>query len=272
MTRQLLIFTDLDGSLLDLETYSYDAARPALREVRARGVPLIFCSSKTRAEQEFFRAEIGVCDPFIVENGAAIFIPKTYFPFAYEAQREDGDYNVIELGAGVELIRQHLEQVRKDLRLSFRGYAELSLAELCAATNLDAAAALRAQQREYSETIIGAMSPRETDVLQRTLQQVGLSCLRGSRFYTVTSLSADKGKAVRMLTALFHRHFGFILTAGIGDGLNDAPMLQCVDMPFLLRKAGGGWANVEAANLCKVDDGGARGWNAVVCRLLRDGG
>ncbi|MFB3136761.1 MAG: HAD hydrolase family protein [Nitrospirales bacterium] len=78
-TTRLVIFTDLDGSLLDTETYRFDAARAALEELTARQVPLVLCTSKTRAEVEPLRQELGITDPFIVENGgASIFLARTF--------------------------------------------------------------------------------------------------------------------------------------------------------------------------------------------------
>jgi len=74
-----IIFTDLDGTLLDSDTYSYEKAKIALQLLKKRRIPLIFCTSKTRAEIEFWRDEVGNYDPFISENGGGIFIPKDYF-------------------------------------------------------------------------------------------------------------------------------------------------------------------------------------------------
>ena len=39
MKRVILIFTDLDGSLLDHEGYSYENALTALAIIRARSIP-----------------------------------------------------------------------------------------------------------------------------------------------------------------------------------------------------------------------------------------
>ena len=66
----LIVFTDLDGTLLDHETYSLEPARPALDRLASEGIPLILASSKTAAEIDRLRAEIGCADfPAIVENG-----------------------------------------------------------------------------------------------------------------------------------------------------------------------------------------------------------
>ena len=75
-----VIFTDLDGTLLDRQTYSWEQAASAINWVKERRIPLVFCSSKTRVEQEVIQAELNIAEPFIVENGSAIFFPEGYFP------------------------------------------------------------------------------------------------------------------------------------------------------------------------------------------------
>lgn len=65
----LLVFTDLDGTLLDHHTYSWQPARPALERLDGLKIPLILCSSKTSPEMLGLRAELGNRHPFIVENG-----------------------------------------------------------------------------------------------------------------------------------------------------------------------------------------------------------
>ena len=82
---QLVIFTDLDGTLLDARNYSWRAAQPALDQLRRRRVPVVFCTSKTRAEILPLREELRNADPFVAENGGAIYVPRSYFPFPLPA-------------------------------------------------------------------------------------------------------------------------------------------------------------------------------------------
>ena len=72
-TPPFLVFTDLDGSLMEHETYSIEAARPALAELADRGITPIFASSKTATEIISIQASSGLNAPFICENGAAIY-------------------------------------------------------------------------------------------------------------------------------------------------------------------------------------------------------
>ena len=72
----VVIFTDLDGTLLDHETYGWKEAKPALNLCKALKVPLILVSSKTRAEMNLLRHELELTSPFISENGGGIFFPE----------------------------------------------------------------------------------------------------------------------------------------------------------------------------------------------------
>ncbi len=94
----LVIFTDLDGTLLDHETYSYTPATEALDLLVRKGIPLILCSSKTRAEIELIQLDLRLRHPFISENGGAVFIPRGYLPFAPEGARNIEGYEALEFG------------------------------------------------------------------------------------------------------------------------------------------------------------------------------
>ena len=106
---RLLVFSDLDGSLLDERDYSYEPALPLISALRKNDIPLIFCTSKTRAEIEPLRTELNNTHPFISENGGAIYIPVEYFLHKWDHNREDEKYQIIELGTPYAQIRKILE-------------------------------------------------------------------------------------------------------------------------------------------------------------------
>ena len=78
-TMMLLVFTDLDGTLLDHHSYSWAPARPALASLHERGDAVMLVSSKTLAEISTFRRELGLPHPVVAENGAVIDVPDGYF-------------------------------------------------------------------------------------------------------------------------------------------------------------------------------------------------
>ena len=122
----LMIFTDLDGTLLD-SSYSYEMALPALKLVSKGNIPLIICSSKTRAEIEVIRKDLGNNHPFVSENGGGIYISKNsklQMPNAKYIIEETDEYYLIKLGADYADLRRALAEIRAE------GFLELSPIEI----------------------------------------------------------------------------------------------------------------------------------------------
>jgi mannosyl-3-phosphoglycerate phosphatase len=258
-----IIFSDIDGTLIDFERYSFEVTSGMVATVAARGIPLILCSSKTRVEQESLRAALGISGPFIVENGSAIFIAPDTFAFDFPHQRLR-EYQVIELGVLSATIRAALAAARQETGLDFTGYGDLSPAEVAAVTGLDEAAARRARQRDYSETIVTPLDNPALEQLRAAPAMRGLSVIHGGRFHTVTGAAADKGAAVARLVALYRRQLGDIVTIGLGDSANDRPLLAAVDRPYLVQKPGGAWEAMDVPGLVRVPAVGPVGWRTVI--------
>lgn len=85
-----VIFSDLDGTLLDSQAYSFQAAEPALLPLRKQGTPLVLCTSTTRAEVKVLRDRLHIRHPFTVENGGTIYIPKKLRSFYTRRSRSAG--------------------------------------------------------------------------------------------------------------------------------------------------------------------------------------
>ncbi len=262
-----VVFTDLDGTLLDRVTYSYDKALPSIEYLRQRKIPLVFCSAKTRAEQEVYRRELSISAPFIVENGGAIFIPYGYFPFDFHYHKTRGRYSVIELGMSYQDIRVILERMRSELGLKFKGFGDMSPEEVAAETGLDLDAARRAKEREYDETVKLEGSPEEIDRVLNAIKQAGLNWTHGGQFYDAMGTS-DKGKATTILIDLFRKKLGQVETVGIGDSLNDLPMLSVVDIPVLVQKPEGVWEETGLLYLHKVKGVGPEGWARAIEEII----
>jgi len=270
MKLKPVIFTDLDGTLLDLGTYSYDGALPSIEHLRSQGVPIIFCSAKTRAEQEVYRKELQINDPFIVENGGAVFVSRGYFPFDFEYHKVKNSYQVIELGISYYRIREILAQVRDDTGVNFKGFGDMSAEEVASLTGLNLEAAQRAKAREYDETLNLVGTPDEINKVLNAIKKTGLNYTSGGRYYDVTGPN-DKGKATRILIDLFNRKSGQIKTIAIGDSPNDLPMLSAVDIPVLVQKPGGTWEEIDIPHLHRVEGIGPEGWARAVEEIIEQG-
>jgi mannosyl-3-phosphoglycerate phosphatase len=270
MKLKPVIFTDLDGTLLDLETYSYDRALPSIEDLRRQEIPVIFCSAKTRAEQEVYRKELQINDPFIVENGGAVFISRGYFPFSFEYHRVEDGYQIIELGIPYHQIRRILAQVRDDTGVNFRGFGDMSVEEVASVTGLALEAAQRAKAREYDETLNLEGTPEEINRVLNAIGETGLNYTSGGRYYDVTGPN-DKGKATRILIDLFRGKLGQVQTVAIGDSPNDLPMLAEVDIPILVQKPGGVWEEIDMTHIHRVEGIGPQGWARAVEEIIKRG-
>src|SRR3990172_223372 len=107
---EIVGFSDLDGCLLDRETYECDRAASAAEQLKQQDIPLVLCSSKTQAEVEVYRALLGLADPFIIENGGAILIPVGYFPFPHAFTRVVGAYQLVEFGVSYARLAESLRE------------------------------------------------------------------------------------------------------------------------------------------------------------------
>lgn len=262
-----IIFTDLDGTLLDRDAYDCHAALPALDLIRRRGVPLVFCSSKTRAEQTELRDRLGVRHPFIIEDGSALCFDAGYFPFEVAAERREGDVFVLPLGPAYDSIRAAIRAVREETGIELKGFADVTDERVAALTGLDLEAAGRARAREFEETLVTPMTQETAARVAEALARRDLALSRGARFYAVKGRS-DKGTAVKVLDKLYRRWHGATRTVGLGDSFNDQPMLRAVDVPVLVEKKAGGWENLDVPDLLRVEGAGPEGWNRFVLDFL----
>lgn len=264
--QSLVLFTDLDGTLLDHHTYTAEGALEALQHLSEHRIPVVFCSSKTFAEQIYLQRQIGVCQPFILENGGGVAIPQGYFAIKnYTAVRQQEGYDVVALvEANTPLIREALRTFEE-----IKGFSTATDAELAAATGLQGEALGRARDRWFTETLLGCENVEALDRLKQSFLEKGWTLSRGGRFYTVTDAKADKGKAVQWLASVFREQGPTdVLLAATGDSMNDMPMLAVVDFPFLVQRPDGTWADMDVPGLTRIAGIGPVGFTAAVAQLL----
>ncbi len=268
-TPKLVIFTDLDGTLLDRNTYSFEPAQPALRLIRQKDIPLVLSSSKTRAEIEFYRKELENGHPFISENGGAVVVPKDYFSFRFSYDRETDRFFILELGIFYPRIIEVLDSVKKETGISMKGFSDLTEKEISSLCALDTKKAELAKKREYDEPFFIEGGEKEIEIVRRKIEEKGMTYAWGGRLHHLLGRN-DKGKAVGILKELYEKQFSSIFTVGIGDSLNDLPMLSVVDHPFFLK--GEGRVSPEALSPiqnCTIIRGtGPQAWNEVILNIL----
>jgi mannosyl-3-phosphoglycerate phosphatase family protein len=268
--KQFVFFTDLDGTLLDYHAYSFDDARPALALLASRRIPLVICSSKTRAEIQYYRERMDNHHPFISENGGGIFIPKGYFHFAIHngewSVHEEGNYIAIRLGARYAQLREAVAALKREGFL-IKGFGDMTPEEIAEATGLGMAQAKMSKMRDFDEPFFFTGNEEEQRKLLDAIRGKGFNCTRGRFFHLLGN--SDKGRAVSILTALYKKASGDITTVALGDNPNDLPMLESVDLPVIVQKHDGSYdPRIDLPRFLKAGGIGPRGWNNVVERIL----
>lgn len=265
--KSFIIFSDLDGSLLSYESYSWDEASFALGVLREKDIPLIFCSSKTKGEIMYYRKKLNNEHPFVTENGGAIFIPKDYRRFKVDYTRLEGDYWVIELGTSRRVLLKALDDIKNKKGLKIKGFSDMDVEEVSELTRLPPEVVSLAMERDYSEPFIVEGDPEPA---LREIENIGWRWTSGRRFFHING-DHDKGRAVRLLSDIYKNNTKDIdwVTVGLGDSLNDLPMLEIVDKAILLKDQQGAYdPKVRLLNLM-YEEAGPKGWSKAILGLIQ---
>jgi mannosyl-3-phosphoglycerate phosphatase family protein len=274
MKKKVLIFTDLDGTLLDFYTYSYGKALPALGYIRKREIPLIICTSKTKAEIEVYQQKIKNRHPFIAENGGAIFIPKNYFKTMITGLTERNGYFIKELGTPYRILREKLTEIAGRFNQEIKGFGDMSAQEIHKKYGLHLKEARLSKKREYDEPFNFVTLPDEKIVrnMEKEFAKAGLHMVKGGRFFHLMGKN-DKGKAARLLRKMYEKEWQKkTIAIGIGDSLNDLPLLLEVDLPVVVKLNTGGYEEEVVKQLkgpLLTKGIGPEGWNEAVLQILR---
>ncbi len=220
----LILFSDLDGTILDDHTYSFDRSLPGIALLRSWNVPVVLASSKTFDEMIIFHRELKLKAPFIFENGGGIAWPDG-----------NGSFSAEIIGRGVEELRAALQLIESALGAKITSIMEMPLEELMRRTELPADQAELARLRRSSVPFAvrgeDSIPPEKLEEANRLLAPRSCGVIRGKRFFHLTALGVDKGAAVRRITEYYRgANPGTpVVTWGVGDSYNDLPLFSAVD-------------------------------------------
>lgn len=225
-----LIFTDLDGTLLDHHDYSVAAAQPVLHKLAEAGIPVIPNTSKTRAEVMQIREQLALTSPFIVENGAAVYLPVEHWPHAPAGCTEHHGLYCKAFSRPRSFWLGQLSQLDSSFDGLFRHFATMTVAQVCDATGLSVQQAQLAQQREFGEPIEWLGNDSQKRDFIQALHALGTQPVEGGRFIHLKG-QTNKGDAMQWLLGEYQRNWPAQqwYSIALGDGQNDAQMLEQAD-------------------------------------------
>ena len=261
-----LLFTDLDGTLLDHDDYSWADATPAIERLTALGVPIIMVTSKTRAEVEALQREMGLEEPFVVENGGGVFFPVRYADLTIPESTMASPYRLVTLGVPYSQVRRFVEDRRE--RFAIEGFGDMGAERIAAITGLTSTQARLAAQRDFTEPFLLA-EPDQLSALIEEASDEGLSVTTGGRFYHLIGAHQDKGRAIDVVTEILRVHWDEnVETIALGDSPNDLPMLERVDYPIVIPRATGAALELAKMGAQLAMSPRCRGWRDSVLELL----
>lgn len=273
---KIVVFSDLDDTLLDQETYSWAPAQEAVEALRKREAALVLVTSKTLGEVTLFHRELGFEDPLVFENGGGIAVcghdlPECAMlpPQLRGSVFEKHGFRVFPLGMEYESLVASLAEISSETAIPLRGFSAMSAEEVAALTGLPLEQAVAARARLFDEPfiILGGSDSAEAEIMSAAGRR-GLTVTKGGRFLHLIGHSG-KGKAVSMLLEGFRNRYGRVLSIGLGDSPNDFPFLELVERPVILGKPSKGEPLLRWADkACRMPLRGPEGWNRAVLDIL----
>ena len=224
--HKVLIFTDLDGSLLDRDTFKFDKILQYIKDLISKGIFIIPNSSKTKNEIDSFNKELDEDLPFIVENGAAIYnlnLINASFPEKISLSREISEILDIfnnKISKKYKSKCKFIKNLTSDKQLQIFGQSKEKVK--------------LAMKREYSIPLLYDGSKAEKIDLIKSVNNAGLSLHEGGRLINLCD-KISKSQAMKHVVKIFKKiSKEELITVGVGDNFNDLDMLKNSNIPCLV--------------------------------------
>lgn len=261
-----IIFSDLDGTLLDHAANDWSPARPALSALHLAAIPVVFVSSKTRAEMELWRDQMANRHPFIFENGAAIAVPHDYFGGPIPGARNLGGYQMLLFGTPAGELQSVLLHAARATGVEVLTLDRMTDAEILRRTALRPEQVPLIRRREFGVPFV---LPDGVDPLplRRAIESAGKRYTRGGRFHHILGAN-DKRKAVQALVALYRQKYGAVTTLGLGDGPNDLGFLLDMNTAVVVTGRQSDKLASDLPHAYLTRQSGPAGWNEAIQHLV----
>ena len=265
MTKKfsLIIFTDLDGSLLHRDNFKFDEIKDYIKDLIDNGIIIIPNTSKTEKEVKEFIKELGSELPFISENGSSIHglnLINANFPNKIILSRDKQELHEI-----------FNSKVPRELKDKCKFVSNMNTGQQINIFGLQDNNLKNALNRKYTIPFLFEGNKIEKNELLKILRSLSLNMQDGGRVLNLGD-NTNKVKAMNQVIKIYKKVENKIKVIAVGDNFNDLDMLRNCDIPCLVfndqfkkdqinldnlivsnKPSPEGWADVIKTALAKLD-------------------
>ena len=255
----VVIFTDLDGSLLHRDTFQFDTIKDYIKSLLSKGVIIIPNSSKTEKEIEKFNEELGINLPYISENGSSIHglnLITSNFPDKLVLSRDKEELLKIYENKVPEKLKEKCFQISKMSKKEKENIFGQKDEKLKDALN-----------RKYTLPFLFKGDKNEKYRLIKILNSNSLTLQEGGRVYNLCD-NINKVKSMNRVIKILKKTEDKIKTIAVGDNFNDLEMLRNCDIPCLVFNDQFKLDQININNLIFSNKPSPEGWADVIKMAL----
>ncbi len=215
----LWVVSDVDGTLMD-HSYDLTPAIETIKTLKKLSIPVILCTSKTASEVKVIRKELNITDPYIVENGGAIY--------GESLKKVNGK---IILGEKYELLEEILNFISKEIDYKLIPLNNLSDKDATNLTGLKGNSLDLMRDRHWSMPFLNPPNFLE-EKIKMSCKKFKVDIFKGNRMSHLLSINSNKGKAINALKK--YANIPNIKIIGLGDSPNDMPLLLNSDIRVVI--------------------------------------
>ena len=213
------IVSDVDGTLMD-HSYDLTPAKETIKKLQKLSIPVILCTSKTASEVKVIRSELNLKDPYIVENGAAIY--------GESLKSVNGE---IILGIKYKFLEEILNFISNEIDYKLTPLNNLTDQEATQLTGLEGNSLNLMRDRHWSMPFLNPPNYLE-EKISICCKKFNVDIFKGNRMSHLLSTKSNKGKAINALKE--YSNIQNIEIIGLGDSPNDLPLLLNSDIKIVI--------------------------------------
>ena len=257
--NKIVIFTDLDGSILHRDTFKFDQIKDYIKKLINSGVHIIPNSSKTESEIIEFNQDLGENLAYISENGSVINnlnLLNSNFPNKIILSREKE-----------ELVEIFKNNVPENLQSKCKFISNLNKNDQINIFGLSETKLKNALNRKYTEPFLFEGSKNEKKDLTKILRGNSLTIQEGGRVINLCD-NVNKVKSMNKVLKIYKKIESNTKVIAVGDNYNDLDMLKNSDLPCLVFNDQFKEDQINIDNLIISNKPSPEGWADVIKMAL----